>query len=161
MSTTAKRVVERHRDERRLAVARHAFDADLLRVDGLVGLEIVEAARRAPRPRAQRAPVVRLARLALVDEADDALRQAGAVVGLNAAGIERREAPAVGDELLRRRRVAAPAAAERNAEAATARRAAEPGGRAPAAVAPPPNMIITAPDPSRPPASRASSGCRR
>ena len=73
----------------------------------LIGLEIVERARRAPRPRAQRAPVVRLARLALVDEADDALRQPGAVVGLDAAGIEGRVAPAVGDQLLGRRRIAA------------------------------------------------------
>ena len=102
-----------HRHERRLAVARDAFDADLLRVHGLVGLEVVEAARRAPRPGAQRAPVVRLARLALVDEADDARGQPGAVVGLDAAGADRRVAPAVGDELLgrgrigRRRRVAA------------------------------------------------------
>ena len=54
-------LVERHRHERRLAVARHAFDADLLRVDGLVGFEVVEAARGAPRPGAQRAPVVGLA----------------------------------------------------------------------------------------------------
>ena len=99
--------VERHRDERGLAVARDAFDADLLRVDRLVGLEIVETARRAPGPGAQRAPVVRLARLALVDQADDALRQARAVVGLDAAGVERRVAPAVGDQLLGRRRIAA------------------------------------------------------
>ena len=40
-----------------------------------VGLEIVQPARRAPGPRAQRAPVVRLARLALVDQPDDALRR--------------------------------------------------------------------------------------
>ena len=93
-------LVERHRDERRLAVARHAFDADALRIDGLVGLEVVERARRAPGPRAQRAPVVGLARLAFVDESDDALRETRAVVGLDARGIEGREAPAVGDQLL-------------------------------------------------------------
>ena len=93
-------LVERHRDERGLAVARDAFDADLLGVDGLVGLEIVEAARGAPGPGAQRAPVVGLARLAFVDEADDALGEAGAVVGLDAGGVDGDETPAGGDELL-------------------------------------------------------------
>ena len=107
----------------------------------LVGLEIVETARRAPRPRAQRAPVVGLAGLALVDEADDAARQARAVVGLNAAGVERRVAPAVGDQLLGRRRIAARLVARRRAAgpaaAAGGRRSARAGAR------PPPNIIIT------------------
>ena len=48
--------VERHGDQRRLAVARDAFDADVLGVDGLIGLEIIEPARRAPRPGAQARP---------------------------------------------------------------------------------------------------------
>ena len=78
----------------------------LPRVDGGVRLEIVEHARRAPTPRAQRAPIVRLARLAFVRETDDSLRQSGAVVGLNGRRIQERESPAVEDELLRRRRVA-------------------------------------------------------
>ncbi len=68
----------------RLAVARMAFDADLFGIDGFVGLEVIERAARAPGPGAKGAPIVGLARLALVHEADDALRQAGAVVGLNA-----------------------------------------------------------------------------
>ena len=89
-----------HRDERRLAVARVALDPDLLRVHGLVGLEVVERAARAPRPGAQRAPVVRLARLALVAQADDALRQPRAVVGLDAVGDEDRVAPALRQHLL-------------------------------------------------------------
>ena len=72
----------------------------------LVGFEIVEPARRAPRPGAQRAPVVGLARLALVDQADDPFRQAGAVVRLNARRADRRVAPASGDQLLRGRRIA-------------------------------------------------------
>ena len=55
-----------------------------LGVHGGIGLEVIEPARRAPGPGAQRAPVVRLARLALVDQADDAFGQAGAVVGLDA-----------------------------------------------------------------------------
>ena len=58
--------IERHRHQRRLAVARNAFDADLLGVDGFLGFEIIEAARRAPCPRPQRAPVVRLARLSFI-----------------------------------------------------------------------------------------------
>ena len=66
---------------------------DALGVDGLVGLEVIERAARAPRPGAQRAPVVRLARLALVRQADDALRQPAAVVGLDAGRDERWRSP--------------------------------------------------------------------
>ena len=43
-------LVEGHRHERGLAVPRHAFDADLLGVDRLVGLEIVERRARRPTP---------------------------------------------------------------------------------------------------------------
>ena len=79
-------LVVRHGDQGRLAIARVAFDADLPGVHGLVGFEIIERAAGAPGPGAQRAPIVGLARLAFVAQADDALRQARAVVGLNAAG---------------------------------------------------------------------------
>ena len=100
-------LVERHRDQRRLAVTRHAVDADALRVDGRIGLEVVERAGRAPGPGAQRAPVFGLAPLTLVDEADDALRQAGTVVGLHARGVQERVAPTRRDQLLGRRRIGA------------------------------------------------------
>ena len=89
-----------HGDERCLAVAGVAFDADLFGVHGLVGFEIIERAAGAPGPGAQRAPIVGLARLAFVDQADDALRQTGAVVGLNAGGDEVGVAPAFGENLL-------------------------------------------------------------
>ncbi len=72
----------------------------------LVGLEVIERARCAPAPGAQRAPVVGLARLALVGEADDALGEAGAIVGLHAARIQIGVAPAGIDELLGGRRIA-------------------------------------------------------
>src|SRR5437667_244528 len=39
--------LEGQRDERRLAVARHAFDADFLRVHGAVRFEIIQSARGA------------------------------------------------------------------------------------------------------------------
>ena len=77
-----------HGDEGGLAVARVAFDADLFGVDGVVGFEVVEGAAGAPGPGAEDAPVVELAWLAFVDEADDAFGEAGAVVGLDAGGIE-------------------------------------------------------------------------
>ena len=93
------------------AVTRNAFDADFLRVHGGIGFEIIQSARRAPGPRAQRAPVIRLARLAFVDEADDAFRQSRAVVGLNAVGTDRRVTPARGDELFGRGRAGIRAAA--------------------------------------------------
>src|SRR4029078_3748806 len=98
--------VERHRHERRLSVSRHAFDADGLRADRAIALEIVERARCAPRPRAKSAPVVRVARLSVVHQTDDAARESGAVVGLDADWIEKRETPAVGDELIGGGRVA-------------------------------------------------------
>jgi hypothetical protein len=92
--------VERHGDERGLAESRDAFDPDLFRVDQVVGFQIVERARRAPGPRTQRAPVVRLARPAAVGEPDDPVRQPRAMVGLDARGADRGVAPPVGDQLL-------------------------------------------------------------
>ena len=92
--------IECHRHQGGFAITRDTFDADLFRIHGLVGFEIVEAARSAPSPGPQRAPVVRLTGLALVDQADDAFGQTGAVVGLNAAGVDGGESPAIGDELL-------------------------------------------------------------
>src|SRR5271166_1517995 len=70
-----KALVVGHGDERGLAIARVAFDADLAGVDGFVGLEIVERATGSPSPGTQRSPVVKLARLALVAQADDALSE--------------------------------------------------------------------------------------
>src|SRR6266568_8280384 len=96
-----------HRHKRGFAVTRQAFDADLFSVHCLVGFEIVERTARAPRPRAQRAPVIRLARLAFVAKTDDAARQARAVVGLNTRRNENCVTPAFGEHLLLPRRAAA------------------------------------------------------
>src|SRR5262245_48230192 len=89
-----------HRDRSRLAVSRKTFDPNLLRVDGLVGLEVIESAARAPGPRAKCAPVVDLAWLALVAKADDSARQPAAVVGLNAVRANDRVPPALCKHLL-------------------------------------------------------------
>ena len=163
-----KALVVGHRHQRGLAEARDALDPDLLRVDGLVGLEVVEAARRAPGPGAQRAPVVGPAALTLVDQADDAFRQARAVVGLDAAGRDRGVAPAVGDQLLgrgriRRRRRSGARSAGRAAASGTeaARgRAAECRARGACRSV---RRTSSSPAPAAPrwPASRASSGSRR
>ncbi len=75
-----------HGHERGLPVTRVALQAHLLRVDSLVGFEVVQRPARSPRPRRQRSPIVQLARLALVDQANDALGQTRAVVGLHAGG---------------------------------------------------------------------------
>ncbi len=66
-----------------LAIPRVAFDADLFRIHILVGFKIVKAAARTPCPRLQSTPIIELARLALVGQADDSLRQARAIVGLH------------------------------------------------------------------------------
>jgi hypothetical protein len=63
-----------------------AFDADLFGIHGSVGFEVVEDAAAAPGPSANSSPVVGLAGLAFVDEADDALGEAGSVVGLMLVG---------------------------------------------------------------------------
>ena len=124
-----KALVVGHRDERGLAEPRHALDADLLRVHGLVGLEVVETARGAPGPGAQRAPIVRTPALALVDQADDAFGQSRAVVGLDAARGDRRVAPTVGDQLLGRGRILQAAPVHHLALPAPASRAEAAGGR--------------------------------
>ena len=62
----------------------------MLGVDGRIRLQIVEPARRAPGPGPQSAPVIGLARLPLIDQADDAAGDARAIVGLDASRIDRR-----------------------------------------------------------------------
>ena len=74
----------------RLAVARHTFDAHFFRIHLRVGIgfKVVNQPADAPTPSAQSAPVVGLARLALVDETNNPLTQRiAAAVCLNAGGI--------------------------------------------------------------------------
>src|SRR5262245_16123471 len=94
-----------HRDESSLPVPGDAFDSDFLRIDCLVGLEIIQTTGGSPRPGAQPTPVIRLAELPLVDEPNDALGQPGAIVGLNASGIDRRVTPTSSQQLLLCRRI--------------------------------------------------------
>ena len=82
-------------DDGGFAITRMAFDADLLRVDRLVGCEIIERAARSPGPGAEGSPIVCFAELAFVDEADDAFGESSAVVGLDAGGREDRVAPSL------------------------------------------------------------------
>ena len=88
-----------HGDEGGFAVAGDAFDADVFGVDSGIGLEIVETAAGSPSPGAQCSPLIGSARLAFVDEADDAASEAGTVVRLRGLRIDHGEAPAGGDEL--------------------------------------------------------------
>src|SRR5258706_9637641 len=69
-------------------------------VDRFVSFEIIERAARAPGPRPQSAPIVQLARLALVAQADDPLRQSSAVIRLDAGRVKHGIAPAFGKHLL-------------------------------------------------------------
>src|SRR2546423_7819573 len=71
----------------------------MLRIHRDISFQVVKRAARAPRPCAQSAPVVGLARLTMVCQADDSARKPGAVVGLNGGGVEQRKAPAVGNKL--------------------------------------------------------------
>src|ERR1022692_144997 len=81
-------LVVRHSDDGGLAPTRMALQTDAPGVHRFVGLEIIQGAPGAPRPGTQDTPVVQLAGLTLVDQADDSLVQTGAVIGLNAAGVE-------------------------------------------------------------------------
>jgi len=89
-----------HGDDSGFAVAREAFDGDVFGVDGAVGFEIVECATGAPSPSAKCAPIFERARLAFVDETNDAVGEAGAIVGLHTGGNERGVAPTFGEDLL-------------------------------------------------------------
>src|SRR5262249_28069321 len=98
-------------DERCLAVARHAGNADFLRIDARnqICLEIVNEATASPAPGAHRAPVFGMARLALVGQANNAFAQL-AVVPLNAVGIDGAVPPGLVERLLCPRIRASPAA---------------------------------------------------
>src|SRR5579872_872153 len=76
------------------------FEADHFCVHSFVRLEIIQRPAGAPGPCPQRAPIIRLAGLAFIDQADDTLCQTGAVIGLNAAGADRRVAPSLCENLL-------------------------------------------------------------
>src|SRR5581483_8767485 len=102
------RTDERNRDARvkclgdkgRLAVARYAFDAHLLRIHfGIrVGFEVVDQLADAPLPGAEGTPLIRRARLAFVGQTDDSKAQViPAAIGLDAARINRAVTPAGAD----------------------------------------------------------------
>src|SRR5215831_2250533 len=75
-------------------------------IDRRIGFEVVQTAACAPSPGPQGAPVFRLARLSLVDQADDPTRNSRAIVSLRAGGVEQSESPTCSDELPRRGRIA-------------------------------------------------------
>src|SRR5947208_8152115 len=88
-----------HGDESGLPKTRDAFDANFLCIHRGISLEVVEASRCAPCPGPERSPVLRFAGLTFVDEADDSLSEARAIVGLDRAWIDGGVAPACGEEL--------------------------------------------------------------
>src|SRR5258708_6972963 len=71
----------------------------MLRIDRRIGFEVIESATCAPCPGAQCAPVLRLSRLSFVYESDNAARETGTVIGLNAGRIEHYKAPSGGNQL--------------------------------------------------------------
>src|SRR5262249_40374334 len=92
-----------HRDERRLAGARMALNGHGLRVNGRIGLEVIEHLAHAAAPRRKHTPFVELPGLTFVDEPYDANREARAAVRLHAGAVDRGVAPtARGDLFLRR-----------------------------------------------------------
>ena len=59
MRPMAKRWSKARRHERRLAVARDAFDPDMAAVDGRIAIEVVERAARRPAPTRAMRPIDR------------------------------------------------------------------------------------------------------
>ena len=122
-----------HRHDGRLAEPGQPLNAHLFGIDRLVRFQVVEGAAGPPRPSPQRAPVVRLARLPLVAQPDDARGQplipavaaepafAPAGVRLDAVRRVNRVPPALLDELLGPRFGCAGARGRRNRRARPAR----------------------------------------
>src|SRR6476660_195863 len=77
-----------------------ALDAHLFRIDCFVCLEIIQRAAGSPRPGAQCAPVVELARLSAVREANDPRSQPSAIVRLDGGREEHSVTPALCQNLL-------------------------------------------------------------
>src|SRR5208337_3007319 len=102
-----------------LAVTRYAFDTHFLWINLRVwiGLKVVYQLADTPSPGAQGAPIIGLARLALVGQTDNPLTQRiAAAVWLNAAGIDGTITPSLAKGLLGNTAAHAPAhaAAELN-----------------------------------------------
>src|SRR5262245_19018603 len=76
-------LVVSERNKRGFAVTRVSLHGDLLRVDGLVCFEVVEHLAHAPGPCRKHSPIIETARLALVDESDDAAGESLAIVRLD------------------------------------------------------------------------------
>src|SRR5205809_2787209 len=81
-----------------------AFESDLIRVNSFVGGKIIQRPASAPGPSAQCSPIVKATRLSFVAKTDDALRQTGAVIGLNRGWNEAGIAPTSRENLLLPRR---------------------------------------------------------
>src|SRR4029453_11750893 len=75
-----------HRDDRRFPIAGETCDTDLFGINGFVGLEVIDGPAGAPRPRAERAPVLDFTRLPFVAQTNDPARQSRTAVGLHAVG---------------------------------------------------------------------------
>src|SRR5579884_1991765 len=75
-------------------------DTNALRVHGLVRFQIIKDAACSPGPGAQSSPVIWLARLSFVHQADYAFGQPCSVIGLIAGWNENRVSPAFGKNLL-------------------------------------------------------------
>src|SRR5580700_7026579 len=76
------------------------FDADAFRVYRGLDFKIIESTAGSPGPGPEGPPIVELAGLSFINEANDALRETRAVIGLNAAGDQDRIAPSFRQHLL-------------------------------------------------------------
>ena len=85
--------IESHCDQRGFSESRDALNAHVFRVDHRISLEVIESARCTPGPGAQSTPLVRLSRLSMVHQSDDAARESGAIIRLRAGRIEECVAP--------------------------------------------------------------------
>ncbi len=85
-----------HGDDGCFAIPGMTLNGDVFGIDGPIGFEVVHGAVGAPSPGPQCSPIVGLARLAFVYQANNAFSQTRAVVGLNAGRVQHGEAPTLG-----------------------------------------------------------------
>src|SRR5580693_8800834 len=85
-----------HRYQGRFSVARMARDPDLVGIHSFVRLEIIHRPARPPGPCAERTPIVQLAWLPFVHQADDSFCQTISLVGLHSGRNQDGISPALG-----------------------------------------------------------------
>ena len=89
--------LKRGGEDRRFTPARETIHGELPRIPIAIGFKVIDGCTQAPSPSHQHAPLIGTRpHLTLIHQADDPFGQTSGAVGLHAAGVKRRVAPALG-----------------------------------------------------------------